>query len=63
MKVSRMTGIISLRFVKPGGVVYFHDCDATSPGVVQLFEEIGKGWKNKISGQRRWTSVRHLWHR
>jgi hypothetical protein len=34
-------------FIKPGGVVYFHDCDATSPGVVQLFEEIGKGWKNK----------------
>lgn len=34
--------------VKAGGIVYFHDCDATSPGVVQLFEEIGRGWKNKI---------------
>lgn len=34
-------------FVKPGGMVYFHDCDITSPGVVQLFESIGKGWKKK----------------
>ena len=34
-------------FVKKGGVVYFHDCDITSPGVVQLFGEINKGWKNK----------------
>lgn len=35
-------------FVKPGGVVYFHDCDDTSPGVVQVFDEIGGGWENKI---------------
>lgn len=35
-------------FVKPGGVVYFHDCDETSPGVVDLFNEIDTGWKNKI---------------
>lgn len=34
-------------FVKSGGWVVFHDCDDTSPGVVQLFEEIDEGWKNK----------------
>lgn len=34
-------------FVKPGGWVVFHDCDDTSPGVEQVFDEIGKGWKNK----------------
>ena len=34
-------------FVVKGGIVYFHDCDNTSPGVVQLFNEIDKGWKNK----------------
>lgn len=34
-------------FVVSGGWVFFHDCDATSPGVVQVFEEIGAGWKNK----------------
>lgn len=35
-------------FVKSGGTVYFHDCDETSPGVVQVFQEIGEGWTNKI---------------
>lgn len=41
-------------FVKPGGWVVFHDCDETSPGVVQLFDKIGKGWKvkNKSPEQR-----------
>lgn len=34
-------------FVKKGGWVVFHDCDDTSPGVVKVFDEIGKGWKNK----------------
>lgn len=34
-------------FVKSGGWVVFHDCDETSPGVVQVFDEIGKGWENK----------------
>jgi len=34
-------------FVKPGGWVFFHDCDATSPGVEQVFDEIGEGWSNK----------------
>jgi hypothetical protein len=28
------------KFVKAGGVIFFHDCDETSPGVVQLFKEI-----------------------
>lgn len=27
-------------FVKKGGRIYLHDCDATSPGVVQLWEEL-----------------------
>lgn len=31
-------------FVVKGGWVFFHDADATSPGVVQVTEEIGKGW-------------------
>lgn len=35
-------------FVKKGGQVFFHDCDETSPGVVQVFEEIGKGWEKTI---------------
>jgi predicted O-methyltransferase YrrM len=43
-------------FVKPGGIVYFHDCDETSPGVVQLFEEIGEGWTDKT----RWTDTLEL---
>ena len=34
-------------FVKKGGWVVFHDCDETSPGVVRVFDEIGRGWKNK----------------
>jgi hypothetical protein len=34
-------------FVKKGGWVVFHDCDETSPGVVQVFDEIGEGWTNK----------------
>lgn len=34
-------------FVKKGGWVFFHDCDETSPGVVQVFDEIGKGWHKK----------------
>lgn len=34
-------------FVKKGGWVVFHDCDETSPPVVKLFDEIGKGWVNK----------------
>lgn len=39
-------------FVVKGGWVFFHDCDATSPGVVQVFSEI-KGWqKNKSTNQR-----------
>ncbi len=33
-------------FVVKGGWVFFHDCDETSPGVVQLFDEI-EGWKDK----------------
>jgi len=42
-------------FVKKGGVVYFHDCDATSPGVVKLFEELkGKKtlWTDKMQGRK-----------
>lgn len=41
-------------FVKPGGWVVLHDCDDTSPDVVQLFDEIGDGWrvKNKSPVQR-----------
>lgn len=31
-------------FVVKGGWVFFHDADATSPGVVKVTEEIGKGW-------------------
>lgn len=31
-------------FVVKGGWVLFHDADATSPGVVKVTEEIGKGW-------------------
>lgn len=27
-------------FVKKGGKIFFHDCDETSPGVVELFKEI-----------------------
>ena len=42
-------------FVKKGGVVYFHDCDATSPGIVKLFSEI-KGrktvWRDKMDGRK-----------
>lgn len=34
-------------FVVRGGWVFFHDCDATSPGVEKVFGEIGKGWKDK----------------
>lgn len=34
-------------FVRSDGYVFFHDCDETSPGVVQVFNEIGKGWKDK----------------
>ena len=30
------------KFVKPGGYLYFHDADETSPGVVQLVKEMGK---------------------
>lgn len=29
------------QFVKPGGYLYFHDADATSPGVEQLVRELG----------------------
>lgn len=29
------------KFVKPGGYIYFHDADATSPGVEQLVREMG----------------------
>lgn len=29
-------------FVKKGGIVFFHDCDDTSPGVRQLWDEIDK---------------------
>lgn len=32
------------KFVVPGGIVFFHDCDETSPGVVKLFDQI-KGWE------------------
>ena len=35
-------------FVKRGGIVYFHDADATSPEVRRLFDELSRGWKNKI---------------
>jgi predicted O-methyltransferase YrrM len=48
-------------FVKKGGIVYFHDCDDTSPGVEQVFDEIGEGWtdktlwKDKLDGRK--TSV------
>lgn len=31
-------------FIVKGGWVFFHDADATSPGVVKVTEEIGKGW-------------------
>lgn len=31
-------------FVVEGGWVFFHDCDATSPGVVDVFKDI-RGWK------------------
>lgn len=34
-------------FVKKGGWVVFHDCDETSPGVVQVFDEIKGGWQKK----------------
>lgn len=34
-------------FVKSGGTVFFHDCDNTSPGVVELFKEIT--WKKGLS--------------
>jgi predicted O-methyltransferase YrrM len=34
-------------YIKSGGWVFFHDCDETSPGVVQVFDEIGRGWHNK----------------
>lgn len=36
-------------FVKSGGWVVFHDCDETSPGVVEVFDTISEGsdWKNK----------------
>lgn len=34
-------------FVKKGGIVFFHDCDATSPGVEQVFKKIKKGWGHK----------------
>ena len=38
------------QFVRPGGTVFFHDCDSTSPGVVQLFDEIRDDpkWHNFI---------------
>lgn len=35
-------------FVKKGGTVFFHDCDDTSPGVRQLWEEI-KGHDKGLS--------------
>lgn len=34
-------------FVKPGGKVFFHDCDDTSPEVLRLFTEINDGWTDK----------------
>lgn len=41
-------------FVVEGGWVLFHDCDATSPGVVQVFQEIdGKKWKKSKSTNQR----------
>lgn len=35
-------------FVKKGGIVFFHDCDNTSPGVRKLWDEI-KGHKKGLS--------------
>ncbi len=41
-------------FVIKGGWVFFHDADITSPGVVKVTEEIGRGWsKVKYSPEQR----------
>jgi len=39
-------------FVKSGGWILFHDCDDTSPGVVQLFDELDFKVKGKSEEQR-----------
>lgn len=37
-------------FVKKGGVVFFHDADETSPGVVEVVNEVdGDGWGDRIT--------------
>lgn len=40
------------KFVVKGGIVFFHDCDETSPPVVKLFDSI-KGWKKGKSDNPR----------